>query len=345
MGTAMHAAAQVGSMLPAASMEQTAIDWKRGMTPEQRATVTAWHQLTPWTTGKIPVVLTIWIGCALIAINVDLLWVQIPCWLIIGFVLHGLGVFMHEAAHRSLFRRPWLDRIVGFVCGLPVAFSCSSYRATHLLHHQYENTEHDPDNLTANFKTPHARAAIYYLWLVIGMPMYILLTTLTGPFRARRWKEKVACVIEPILIVAFFVALFTLASKYDFGHIVADGWGWALPFAIVIGNLRGLAEHTQLLHDDPPDPFHSTRSLISNWFVSFFFNNQNYHLEHHLFPSVPWNNLPKVHRLMQPVYDVHRASVTRGYMEWLLGAFRYGPNRTVSYINQRTYPDPPRGTA
>jgi len=31
------------------------------------------------------------------------------------------------------------------------------------------------------------------------------------------------------------------------------------------------------------------RSLVSNPVVSFFFNNQNYHLEHHLFPAIPWN--------------------------------------------------------
>ena len=319
--------------------------WKESLTPELRARIAELHKLTVWTRAKILVLLAIWAGCAAIAINVDLLVVQVPCWIVIGFVLHGLGVFMHEGAHNALFRNGWLDRPVGFLCGLPVFFPCSSYRATHLLHHQHENTAKDPDNLEANFPNPILRTLLYYGWFFGGMVVYIVLVTVTGPFRARGLKEKLACVVEPLLIAGFYYGLFTLAGRYGFGDILAKGWAWALPFAVLIANVRGLAEHTQLWHKDPPDPLHSTRSLISNRFVAFFFNNQNHHLEHHLFAGVPWNNLRKVHELLRPIYDKHEASVTRGYVQWIAGALRYGPNRTISYKRTEAVLDPPRGVA
>src|SRR5262245_41927579 len=104
-------------------------DWKRHLTAEQRATLVGWHGLSAWTTGKLVVLLAIWLACALVAIRIDSLWVRVPCWLLIGFTLHGIAIFMHEGAHRSLFRSLWPNRIVGFLCGLPVFFSCSSYRA------------------------------------------------------------------------------------------------------------------------------------------------------------------------------------------------------------------------
>jgi fatty acid desaturase len=308
----------------------------RAVIPDEiRRSIVALHRITAWTRMKLFALLAVWGVCAALAITVTSFWVRIPCWIFIGLVLHSLGVFMHEGAHGSLFRKPYLDRPIGFLCGLPVFFPCSSYRATHLLHHKFENTALDPDNLEANFPNRTLRAVMYYTWFVIGMPAYVLLVTITGPFRAKGWENKAVCVVEPLLIAAFYTALFTLASRYHFGRVVANGWAWALPCAVLIANFRGLAEHTQLRHNNPPDPFHSTRSLVSNRFVAFFFNNQNHHLEHHLFPGLPWNALGKAHHLLQPVYEQRGASVAKGYLSWIAGAFRYGPNRTMSYRQQR----------
>ncbi len=314
---------------------------RKAIPDEIRRRIVDLHQITVWTRLKILALLAIWGGCAALAITIDSLWVRLPCWVIIGFVLHSLGVFMHEGAHGALFRQPWLDRPIGFLCGLPVFFCCSSYRATHLLHHKYENTSLDPDNLEANIPNRAARALLYYLWFIIGMPAYILMVTVTGPFRAQGWQNKLACVVEPLLMAAFYTALFTLASRHHFGGALANGWAWALPSAVLIANFRGLAEHTQLWHRNPPDPFHSTRSLVSNRFIAFFFNNQNHHLEHHLFPGLPWNALGQAHRLLQPVYEERGASVTKGYLSWLADALRYGPNRTLSYRQQRSVLDRP----
>jgi len=315
--------------------------WRADLTPELRKEIAALHKLSAWTVLKIPALLGIWAICAAAAITVDSLWVRVPCWLMIGFVMHALGVFMHEGAHAALTRKSWIDRPLGFLCGLPVFFPCASYRATHLLHHQYENSPKDPDNLEANFPNRALRWLLYYGWFISGMPTYILLVTVTGPFRARG-IEKLWAVVEPLLIIGFYYGLFTLAGRYQWWDVLLNGWLWAVPFAVVIANFRGLAEHTQLWHRDPPDPLHSTRSLVSNPFIAFFFNNQNHHLEHHLFPGVPWNNLGKVHQLMKPIYAKRDASITKGYLQWVADALRYGPNRTLSYKNKQSLLDPPR---
>jgi len=115
------------------------------------------------------------------------------------------------------------------------------------------------------------------------------------------------------------------------------GLGFALCGAWA--NFRGLAEHTQLWHGDPPDPYHSTRSLVSNRCIAFFFNNQNHHLEHHLFPALPWDALSKAHRLLQPVYEERGAAVAKGYLSWMADALRYGPNRTLSYRQKQSVLD------
>ena len=309
--------------------------WKNDLPPALRARIAELHHLSVWTWLKIPFMFGIWGATALVAVHNESLWIRIPCWILIGFTLHGLGVFMHEGAHGSLFRRSRLDRVVGFLCGLPIFFSCTCYRATHLLHHQHENTAKDPDNLYATVPVPLLRWLIYFGWFAFGMPIYILIITVSGPFRASGIREKVACVAETLAIIAFDGTLFYLASRFGFLPVLVNGWLFGILFAMVIANFRGLAEHTQLRHKQPPDPFRSTRTTPSNALISFFFNNQNYHLEHHLFTGVPWNNLPRVHQLMEPIYRKREASISRGYLAWVVDALRYGPNRTLHYTADR----------
>jgi fatty acid desaturase len=50
--------------------------------------------------------------------------------------------------------------------------------------------------------------------------------------------------------------------------------------------------------------------------------NINYHLEHHLFPGIPWYNLPKVHQLLQDEYRRAGCSVYRTYAEFFKDFFK-----------------------
>jgi fatty acid desaturase len=314
-------------------------DWRRSLTREARTELAALHTPNLWTRMKPLVLVAIWIVTAIVAIRVDWLPVRLLCWLVIGATLHCFGAFVHDCSHFSVFRKPWLDRTLGFFCGLPVFFPSANYRATHLLHHKYLNTDKDPDALAANFPNPRLRAAVFYGWLLFGVPFYSITLILAGPFRARRMSDKILCAAEPFLMLASYVALFVAAQHWHFGNILANGWAWGLPVALLIGNFRGLAEHAQLAHGDPPDPLRIARTVETSPVISFFLNNLNYHLEHHLYPGVPWNNLPKVHALLDPVFKKGRASIAGGYRGWALRAMRYGPNRTFSYRDREAYLD------
>jgi fatty acid desaturase len=314
-------------------------DWRRALSRQERMELAALHAPNRWTRLKPLVLVAIWLVAATIAINIDFLPLRLLSWLVIGATLHCFGAFVHDCSHLSVFRKPWLDRLIGFLCGLPVFFPSASYRATHLLHHKYLNTPQDPDAIAANFPNPRLRAAIFYFWLLVGVPFYSIALIAAGPIRARRKVDKILCIVEPILMLVFYVALFTLAHLYHFGGMLALGWASALPVALLIGNFRGLAEHAQLAHGDPPDPLRIARTVETSPVVSFFLNNLNYHLEHHLYPGIPWNNLPKVHLLLTPLLREGRASIAGGYRGWALRALRYGPNRTFSYRELKAYLD------
>ena len=65
---------------------------------------------------------------------------------IIGARQLGLAVIMHEAAHRSMFKRPELNDIVGnWLAAYPIWGDVEPYRQYHLQHHAKNWTEEDPD--------------------------------------------------------------------------------------------------------------------------------------------------------------------------------------------------------
>ena len=92
---------------------------------------------------------------------------------------------------------------------------------------------------------------------------------------------------------------------------------WLVPFLTWMQfafHIRSIAEHFAMPVRE--GVFAKTRTTIATVFERMFLvpKNVGYHLEHHLYPSVTFFNLPKLHRLLmeKPTYHA-TAHVTRGY--------------------------------
>ncbi len=314
-------------------------DWRKDLSSNEIERLDKLHINNPFMHLKVLILVGIWLLSAWVATHFTFLPLKILCWTIIGFCIHGMAIFAHEGAHGSLTKIYWLDRIIGFFCGLPGCFPCNNYRATHLLHHEFENTSKDPDNLDANIKHPILRSLVFYIWAFVGMPIYILVLIVTGPIRAKIWYDRLICLFEPLLMTGIYIKLFQYALLHHEMDLLINGWLMALPFTVIIANIRGLAEHTQIFHETPVNHLKSTRTTLTNGWISFFFNNQNYHLEHHLFPHVPWYNLPKVYEVLKNHYEKKQATICKSYTDYMLGVLRYGPLKPLTYKNMTHYLD------
>jgi fatty acid desaturase len=80
-------------------------------------------------------------------------------------------------------------------------------------------------------------------------------------------------------------------------------------------NIRGMRQHTFL--EQPDDPVRGTRSILTNRVTEFFICNENYHLEHHLFPRVPWYNLKQLHGAVGQQLVDRDAPFVHSYVEFV----------------------------
>jgi fatty acid desaturase len=68
----------------------------------------------------------------------------------------------------------------------------------------------------------------------------------------------------------------------------------------------GLTQHAGLA-EDTPDHRLNSRTVYMNPIFRFIYWNMNYHVEHHVFPMVPYHALPELHEEMKadcpPAYD------------------------------------------
>lgn len=302
--------ASCGSDIPTGSAAPSAADLRfSDLALEKRVLIRELSNVRPWWNLKILVFLALWALAAAVAVSMENVTVRLVCYFIIGATLQGLGILMHEGVHRIMFRNKSLNRWVAFLCGLPSLLSVTAYRVGHLPHHRHERGEKDPDELENFSRNPRVLAALFCLTLLFGE---IFGFHRLGPLSALRCKarERRDILVEYAIIVSIFAAAFLYVPI----NVLLHAWVFPALFGALLTNVRTLAEH---ILTDSGNRWTATRTIVSNRFVSFFMCNLNYHIEHHLFPAMPWYHLPKLHRLLSEELGRMNAQVYRSYTRFL----------------------------
>lgn len=217
---------------------------------------------------------------------------SIPAYVAAAAALHGLSLFTHEAVHGTLCRDGKRNAFFGALCALPVMQNFSAYRVLHLRHHGHLGEAHDPDHYANYAEAPATLRAMNLLRLVAGYPVYVAAIPVLA-FRHGDASDRAGIVAELALLagLAFFV------TRYVPGDVILHAW--ALPMIVVnlVTNVRGMSQHTLLR--EPDHPVRGTRSILTDRVTAFFMCNENYHLEHHLYPGIPWHALPRAHAALR----------------------------------------------
>jgi fatty acid desaturase len=287
---------------------------RKNISKEKRVAIRELHKLNYWYNLKIPFFYALWVLSALLFFNTESILFHIPAWFLMTCSMVGLSILMHESNHNLLFKNRQLNRWAGFICGFPSLVAVSAYRTLHLTHHANTSTEHDPDSMVHNTPKSLPMVVFFYIFLILGAYIYLIHLVITSIKLAdARMRRNI--LVEYALIIAIFTTLFWVLPFYVMLNI------WLIPLLIAaqLTNVRGLAEHGLT---SSGNVFTDTRTVTSNPFVSFMMNNLNFHLDHHLFPGVPWYNLPKLHAMLGEEYRAAGSSVYPSYSAFLADFFR-----------------------
>jgi 1-acyl-sn-glycerol-3-phosphate acyltransferase len=300
--------------------------WFRALDPRRRSEIRALHRLRPAWNLVLLFYPALWLAAAAVALATPSWPLWLACEAAVGMAIHAMATLMHEGIHGTLFRRRRLDRWLGFLCGAPALFSFTAYKVAHLTHHNHTRTPRDPDDFLNVSPSRRVRSLVFYAWLVAGMFAYLLHVPI-GALRLATRRERRAIVTEYALMAAMAATAFIVCSRLGRLDVLLHAWILPLSVAIAFGNVRSWAEHALTR---PGHPLTHTRTVTSNPVVSFLMCNLNYHLEHHLFPGVPWYNLPRLHALLADEYRRAGAHVHRSYLGFLWEAARAGVHGTTS---------------
>ena len=232
--------------------------------------------------------------------------------LIIGTRQHALFVIAHDAAHYLLYERRWLNDLVGRACATVQGLSMCTYRVIHRLHHNNLYGALDPDT-ALHGGYPRGRWYLIkkllkdlsgltawktYAYFLGGAPALNTATNVAPrPLDDTSGKPRTEAKRDRNTVIAFHLVL--LSGFAWAGYLAEYLVLWVLPLVTVVQailRLRAIAEHGAT--SDFSSPLTAARTNIApGWLEWLIFPHQvNYHIEHHLYASVPHYNLPALHR-------------------------------------------------
>src|SRR5437868_10592281 len=241
--------------------------------------------------------------------------VLLPAITVIGSRQHALFVIAHEAAHYLLYERRWLNDLAGRACAAAQGLSMCTYRVIHRLHHNNLYGALDPDT-ALHGGYPRGRRYLLkklakdlsgltawktYAYFLGGAPALNTATnTAVRPLDDTSEKlRREAREDRNAVVFLHVVALFVFAIS---GYLVQYLVLWVLPLLTVVQAIlrpRAIAEHGATT--DFSSPLTAARTnLAPAWLCWLVFpHHVNYHIEHHLYASVPHYHLPRLHVEMQ----------------------------------------------
>jgi fatty acid desaturase len=230
----------------------------------------------------------------LIAFGVAGWWLLLP---LQGVLVIFLFTLEHEATHKTPFASLALNECVGRLCGFVILLPFEWFRYFHLAHHRWTNIAgRDPE---LGSPKPETKAA--WVWHVSGLPYWIAQARLMGALVLGRADGDYlpAGALPRIVAEARVMALgYALAAASLFATPVLF-WVWLLP--VLLGQpflrLYLLAEHGDC--PQVANMFENTRTTFTTALMRFIAWNMPYHVEHHVYPAVPFHKLPTLHGLMR----------------------------------------------
>ncbi|SCM66431.1 fatty acid desaturase [Donghicola eburneus] len=249
-------------------------------------------------------------------------WWSLPFWLAYG-VLYGSAMDSrwHECGHGTAFKTRWMNQVVYQIASFCMIRDPYCWKFSHARHHSDTIiVGRDPEvaimrpvvalkvamnliglqDMISGFRLMvlHAAGKIDPEEAEYLPPMFAAKTIRT----ARIWMAIYALTLAAALWFQSWIPVLLIGLPRLFGcwHMVICGW----------------LQHGGLA-DNVTDHRLNCRTVYMNPVSRFIYWNMNYHVEHHMFPLVPYYRLPELHQECAWDFPAPCRSFAAGYAEML----------------------------
>ena len=287
----------------------------------------------------------IWIGLLLVSgAGVIVAWGSwwvLPFLLVYG-VLYGSACDSrwHECGHGTAFRTSWMNDVVYHFASFLVMRNPVAWRWSHARHHTDTIiVGRDPE--IGHFRPPQLLLTALHF---VGIPdVFLHFRVLARNAAGIISAEEADYIPQSERGKAVFWARVHMAI-YAAAVAGALAMGSVLPLVLVGGPriygawhmvLTGLLQHGGLA-EDVLDHRLNSRTVYMNPVSRWIYWNMNYHIEHHMFPMVPYHALPRLHALIKDDLPAPDRSILRAYADMIRTLWRQ--RRDPSHTLRRDLP-------
>ena len=221
---------------------------------------------------------------------------SMPLWL--GFIINFVAYYflfspIHDGAHRSISTNDKLNDFITACAYFPMFLINPAgpfARMYHMQHHRHTGKkELDPDiEISSNIRNA---LGPWFFWGSQYQPYYL------------KFKDDLPKVTVQFGKTRFIISTLVGLTIF-FNYPIESIFLWLIPFlaglvwmvAFVFSYLPHHI-HQRNPEEDPLDPYQSTCNIVGwEWLLSPLMQYQNYHLVHHLYPTVPFYRYVKLWR-------------------------------------------------
>ncbi len=262
------------------------------------------RDLSARTNGRAAVDTLLWLGLIVgfgaLAWSLRGSWWAVPAFLVYGALYGGAADSRwHEMGHGSAFKSAPANDAVYYLASFMLLRGATQWRWSHVRHHTDTLiVGRDPE---ISFPRPTSRRDIALFMLGWKSVVPLVRTMLRHAFigldeNTRDYtpeSEQKAVVWEARAYVGI------LAAAIAWSVATTSIWpvmfiGLPTLYGVWLVVFFGLTQHAGLT-EDALDHRLNTRTIYMNPVFRFLYSNMNYHVEHHMFPTVPYYNLPALH--------------------------------------------------
>jgi Na+-transporting NADH:ubiquinone oxidoreductase subunit F len=279
------------------------------------------------------------------------LWQAGSWWAAIPFLIYGVlyastsDSRWHESGHGTAFRTDWMNNLLYEIASFMVMRESTVWRWSHARHHS-DTIVVGRDPEIAAPRPPNIPKLILAFFGITVIPTYFRhivlhsLGRLTAEERtfipeSEYGKVYLGARIYLVLYVGVSgLAIYTrsLLPLMFVGLPTVYG-SWLMP-------IYGYTQHAGLA-ENVLDHRLNCRTVYMNPLHRFLYWNMNYHVEHHMFPLVPYHSLPRLHELTKADMPQPYGSILEAWREIVPALLRQV--QEPAYFIERKLPTPSIG--